>query len=629
MHRHLSAISRHIAQIPPGLINAFVPLLVLGAIVILYLPALENGFVWDDGVNVQRPEYLLPQRWLHELTSPLSFFAGYYRPLPVASFITEIYLHGGPDARAMHLTNVLLHAINAVLVSILAFRLGVRFKAVPSRTRLVAVAAGLFYGTHPAMVEAATWISCRFDLLLTFFLLLALLANTIVKHRIVRPLLVGLFFLLAALSKESAAPFIFVLVAWNLAWQPVPLRPWRNLLTDMWQRGDIGVYMAVVSAGVLYLFLRHAVLGNLFGSTLPTLVDSAHAPLQHALLIAETLGRYLYTMVNPYSSIGIVHPHVSPVPLDDLAAWASVAVITAGLVLLVISMRRQPASGWLWIAMLASLLPILNFIPLPTGNNITHDRFLAYPLTLFVLALAASSHLVFRRAGTIPETQRALRRGAIALVAILVVFSAFTVRTTIPMWHNDTTLWGWAVARAPDSYMAQSNLSIAYRVSRDFGRSIKHGLNAIRIAPEQLVGYYTTGFALLDSGKPAEALPYLQRAAELSNSASLNEAYVNVALAHNLMQLGRYEEAGSILLKVTAETMSDAVNQMLYIVFSRTGRIADREEVFERLTATYPQEKKAEERSRLNQLLATTTYPKYAPAVRTGRRIIPDPANPL
>jgi cytochrome c biogenesis factor len=74
------------------------------------------------------------------------------------------------------------------------------------------------YGVHPALVEAVAFISCRDDLLVTTFLLLALLAHARwMGRKFLRPLGVGLAFLAAALTKEMAIVLPPALVLWSIA----------------------------------------------------------------------------------------------------------------------------------------------------------------------------------------------------------------------------------------------------------------------------------------------------------------------------------------------------------------------------------------------------------------------------
>jgi protein O-mannosyl-transferase len=85
-------------------------------------------------------------------------------PLTWISFQLVAQLFG-PAAGPQHLTNVLIHAINSVLV----FQV---FKSLTGRTGPSAIVAGLF-ALHPLHVESVAWVSGRKDVLSTLFWLLA------------------------------------------------------------------------------------------------------------------------------------------------------------------------------------------------------------------------------------------------------------------------------------------------------------------------------------------------------------------------------------------------------------------------------------------------------------------------
>ena len=72
----------------------------------------------------------------------------------------------GPTAAGLHLTNILLHSANTVLIFLAFWRLtGAHWQS--------AVLAGLF-GLHPLHVESVAWVAERKDVLSTLFWSLAI-----------------------------------------------------------------------------------------------------------------------------------------------------------------------------------------------------------------------------------------------------------------------------------------------------------------------------------------------------------------------------------------------------------------------------------------------------------------------
>ena len=154
------------------------------------------------------------------------------------------------NALGFHLTNLLLHALNAILLFVLVRKLAERTTP--------AAAAGLLYAVHPVLTEAVAWIKGRDDLLAVTFFLAALIAfvrpNT-GRSTPARAWFFLLFLPLALLSKESALCLV----------------PTAALLCALQKKRGRGACLAgdsgtVLSVGfaltVLYLLLRRVVLGR-------------------------------------------------------------------------------------------------------------------------------------------------------------------------------------------------------------------------------------------------------------------------------------------------------------------------------------------------------------------------------
>jgi hypothetical protein len=193
-------------------------LLATVALVILaYRPVLQLSFVGDDFIILhllrQAGGLQHPDAYFH-----VNFF-GYYRPVAFLSYAFDWQLWHG-QAIGFHLTSLLLHTANTVLVFLFARRL---FGKLP------AVAAVLLFGLHPSSHEAVFWMSSRFDLLATLLMLLGLLAiqaaganrdsvQPVAPRRARAIALHGaavLCFSLALLSKESAFAFPLIAVGYD------------------------------------------------------------------------------------------------------------------------------------------------------------------------------------------------------------------------------------------------------------------------------------------------------------------------------------------------------------------------------------------------------------------------------
>ncbi|HOW89948.1 MAG TPA: hypothetical protein PL037_06680, partial [Elusimicrobiales bacterium] len=97
--------------------------LILGALLVAvtllaYVPAIRHGgFIWDDAQNITGNPVLLSPSGLRDIWTKVGPTEGgtiQYYPLTYTSFWVEYQLWGLRPA-GYHLTNVLLHGLNAVL----------------------------------------------------------------------------------------------------------------------------------------------------------------------------------------------------------------------------------------------------------------------------------------------------------------------------------------------------------------------------------------------------------------------------------------------------------------------------------------------------------------------------------
>src|SRR5207253_823460 len=106
----------------PPLDARWVALLLLGAVLLAYSPAIDGYFLWDDDAHVTRPD-LRSWHGLWRIWFDLGATQQYY-PLLHTAFWLEHRLWGNAPA-AYHLVNVLLHAASAGLLLLILRRLEV------------------------------------------------------------------------------------------------------------------------------------------------------------------------------------------------------------------------------------------------------------------------------------------------------------------------------------------------------------------------------------------------------------------------------------------------------------------------------------------------------------------------
>ena len=156
---------------------------VLGLAALVYGPGVTGFFVSDDFL-------------LHQLASqePISSFAwlrnptrfGFFRPLPLALWRLD-YLCFGLNPLGYHLTNLGLHCLNALLLAAIAQRI--------YGNRTLTVIASALFVIHPFCPGVVLWVSARYDLTATLFMLLAV--RVAIEVRVARSLIGRFVFVIA------------------------------------------------------------------------------------------------------------------------------------------------------------------------------------------------------------------------------------------------------------------------------------------------------------------------------------------------------------------------------------------------------------------------------------------------
>ena len=138
----------------------------------VFWPAPMGGFTWDDDItlvaNLRVRGFEASQiRWMFTNT-----LVGHYMPFTWLTFALDHVL-GRMDPWGYHLASLLLHAVNAVLVYLVARRLLNVALQTAVDTRVGAGLAALLFALHPQRVESVAWISDRATLPRGTFYLLA------------------------------------------------------------------------------------------------------------------------------------------------------------------------------------------------------------------------------------------------------------------------------------------------------------------------------------------------------------------------------------------------------------------------------------------------------------------------
>jgi hypothetical protein len=131
--------------------------------------------------------------------------ASNWHPLTWISHMLDVQLFG-LQPRWHHLTNLLFHLVNTLLLFFVLHRM--------TKARWESVFVSALFALHPLHVESVAWVSERKDVLSTFFWMLTMGAYCLYveRPRIQRYLFVVLFFVLGLMSKPMLVTLPFILL---------------------------------------------------------------------------------------------------------------------------------------------------------------------------------------------------------------------------------------------------------------------------------------------------------------------------------------------------------------------------------------------------------------------------------
>ena len=486
-----------------------------------------------DFVNIDDPYYVSDNFFVKHGLTRASFIwafttthAANWHPLTWLSHMLDYQVYGlNPGGH--HVTSVLLHLANAVLLFLVLNRMtGTLWRS--------AFVAALF-AIHPLHVESVAWISERKDVLSTLFWILTMwmYLRYVERPDFFRYMLALFAFVLGLMAKPMLVTLPCVLLLldyWPLGRFRLSQASDDILATTQASKEQGGrslrlflekiPFFALAAASSVVTFLAQRSGGALTVDIYPLKIRIANALVSYV--------SYMGKMIWPRGLV-VFYLH----PGKNLPGWHAVG---AGLLLVCLSLvvmraaRRHPylAVGWLWY--LGTLVPVIGLVQV--GMQAMADRYTYVPLIgLLIICVWGVFDLV-----------KGWRHGKVflALSAGLLLL-ALTTCTWLQVrhWKNSATLFQHALTMNAEHYVAHNNLGAALIEQGKIEEGISHYTKALEINPNYWLAHSNLGGYLVGQGKVEDAMHHCSEAVRLNPNSS--EAHNNLGLALALQ--GRFEEA--------------------------------------------------------------------------------------
>lgn len=484
---------------PPENKRLLVPLLACICFLV-YSNSLSGPFISDDIPSIAR-------NW--QLLHPLRFWDS-----PLTLLNSFNYLLAGANPFLYHLTNVLLHALNSILVF---FVLRIFF------CEEAGLLGALLFAVHPVHTEAVSWISGRTYMLVAFFTLAVILlyAGSTDPKKGFRKKRYFLSFLLFSYTLIPLHEFRYLLIPLLIVLFDLSLARYKNW--KLWLPFFLAAVVKLALSSTV-LMQRPYILASQSGASGPAwnnpLFTFAHSLFSNFALLVWPLRLTLYH-----------EPILVPRQLLYIEVFFALLIIFS----LPFIFKREKAVFFGIVFFIVSISP--TFSPLPVSWMIA-ERYLYLPaLTLSVLAAFCYDKYAGR--------SKRLKDGMLIMLIAVSVF--FILRTVIRNedWADSGRFWRKTLEASPESVTVHIKMADVYRSEGNFKASLSELHKSIALRPEDPLAYFNLGNTYAEMGENDKAASAFLKA--LLFRPDFGEAYFNLG---NLSFIaGRKEEAAAYYRK--------------------------------------------------------------------------------
>ena len=478
-------------------------------------------------------------------------YQGNWHPVTWLSHMLDVEFYGlNPGMH--HLTNVIFHIANTLLLFFLFYRL--------TNEKWKCAAFAALFALHPLHVESVAWVSERKDVLSTFFWILTTWSYVwYVEHRGVRRyLLVVMFFVLGLMAKPMLVTLPFTLLIldfWPIK-RPELVKPegevssknmrniivgihWEGVSSLIWEKMPLFI-LSGISSIITYLAQSQGGAVSIF---LPISSKIANAAISYCTYLWRMIWPFNLAVIYPYNKM--VNPPIVVVSFFLLILMTLLAFKYT---------KRFPflIMGWLWY--LGTLIPVIGIVQV--GFQSTADRYTYVPfIGIFVILVWGISAFL--------EQWQIRKENVLGVFFILIIpIMMFVTWVQVSYWQDSITLFSHALDVTKDNFLAHERFGAALSEKGDVKGSIYHFNEALKIFPKFVIAHVGLGGMLVGMGKYDEATKQYSEALDLDPK----NAFAHVGLGGTLAEMGKYDEAEKEFNKaLEIDPKNDPKNVLAYI----------------------------------------------------------------
>jgi len=458
---------------------------------IAYCQVYFNSFIsYDDPLYItNNPHILEGISFKNILWAFTTNYAFNWHPLTWISHMLDIQLFG-LDPAGHHLTSLIIHIANTVLLAILLQQL--------TKLSWQSLAVATLFAIHPMHVESVAWVAERKDVLCGLFWLLTILIyiRFVEKPGAYNYLVLIFIFALGLMSKSMMVTLPIVL-----------------LLLDYWPLCRFSIVGGHISNGRLFKEKIPLLLMSTATGIISLVIQKSDnnaaqisiGPLYTNLVKAtNSYCYYIFKLLWP-ANFAIVYPFEP----DRIPLWqttVSIILLITVTALAVGARRKRPYVfvGWLWF--LTTLLPVSGIVSI--GSHFIADRYSYIPfIGLFIILSWGFYDLM-------PLNWRSVNAIKLLPISVFVTLSFLTYKN-VTYWKDSITLYNHAIAVTDRNWVIYNNLGVQYLISNQFDKASTNFLKALRFNPYYTDAYINMGSTNRSIGNYLKSIEYYKYALKL------------------------------------------------------------------------------------------------------------------
>lgn len=424
-------------------------LLLIAVVLVVYTNALLGGVFQFDDYNV-----IVNNAVVHSWRSWWSDVGRGIRPLLKLSYTFDWMLGDWVYSRretSFHLTNLLIHSGNTILVWLLTMSFMRYTDRTISLAMSISIVTALLFAVHPIHTEAVTYISGRSTSLMTLFYLggmLSYLAGRQRQNRFYLRVVTPLLFIAALAVKEVAVTFPLALLLIHFASGGT----WRSSITQAWSN------WLVLAAGIILFFMD---------------TNYSHH-LARSLAIHDGWSNLA---VQANATIYLLGQWLCPLWLNidpDLTGLNATSKLNLGLICTIIIasfilVKRLKQRPWLAFALGWVMIHLFLVYLIAPRLDIANERQLYLVSWPLLMALVAEMAIFFTS-----------RQFILVSFVLLILASMLTIMRNLD-YCSEVALWQATAKLSPNKARVHNNLGYAYFLADQPDKARQHYLKALAL----------------------------------------------------------------------------------------------------------------------------------------------------